>query len=69
MIKIKLFFLLSSLLKSYEGFVDTILYGRITLTLRDIIASISSEVTNGEELVAKTERKKHKNKNHWSVVK
>ncbi|KAH9662167.1 hypothetical protein KPL70_024758 [Citrus sinensis] len=69
----KAFFLLSSLPKSYEGFVDTMLYGRTTLTLEDVKASLSSkeiqknselETSNGEGLIARTEKKKdHKNKN------
>ena len=37
----KEFFLLSSLLQSYEGFVDTILDRRATLTLEDVKASLS----------------------------
>ncbi len=32
----KAFFVLSSLLKSYKGFVDTMLFGRTTLTLEDV---------------------------------
>ncbi|KAH9697781.1 Integrase catalytic domain-containing protein [Citrus sinensis] len=41
--KDKAFFLLSSLPKSYEGFVDTMLYGRTTLTLEDVKASLCSK--------------------------
>ncbi|KAH9790976.1 hypothetical protein KPL71_003571 [Citrus sinensis] len=68
----KAFFLLSSLPKIYEGFVDTMLYGRTTLTLEDVKASLSSkeiqknnghEVSNGEGLFARTEKKNQKKKN------
>ena len=37
----KVFFLLSSLPQSYEGFVDTMLYRKATLTLEDVKASLS----------------------------
>ncbi|KAH9681558.1 CCHC-type domain-containing protein [Citrus sinensis] len=69
----KAFFLLSSLPKSYEGFVDTMLYGRTTLTLEDVKASLSSkeiqknnrlETSNGEGLIARSEKNRdQKNKN------
>ena len=69
----KAFFLLSSLPQSYEGFVDTMLYRRATLTLEDVKASLSSkeiqrnnghEISNGEGLIARTRKKKEqKNKN------
>ena len=69
----KAFFLLSSLPKSYEGFVNTMLFGRTTLTLEDVMASLSSkeiqknngyEMSNGDVLVARIEKNKdQKNKN------
>ncbi|KAH9763605.1 hypothetical protein KPL70_001228 [Citrus sinensis] len=68
----KAFFLLSSLPKIYEGFVDTMLYGRTTLTLEDVKASLSfkeiqknkgHEDSNGEGLFARTDKKNKKNKN------
>lgn len=37
----KAFFLLSSLPQSYQGFVDTMLYRRTTLTLENFKASLS----------------------------
>ncbi|KAH9679844.1 hypothetical protein KPL71_026299 [Citrus sinensis] len=70
----KAFFLLSSLPKPYEGFVDTMLYGRTSLTLEDVKASLCSkeihrnehDESNGEGLVARKEKKKdHKSKNQW----
>ena len=64
--KDKAFFLLSSLPKSYEGFVDTRLYGRTTLTLEDVKASLCSKEIQrhsgdldqnpSEGLVAKAEK-------------
>ncbi|KAH9658263.1 Integrase catalytic domain-containing protein [Citrus sinensis] len=62
----KAFFLLSSLPKPYEGFVDTMLYGRTSLTLEDAKASLCSkeiqrnenDESNGEGLVARKEKKK-----------
>ncbi|KAH9679843.1 hypothetical protein KPL71_026299 [Citrus sinensis] len=62
----KAFFLLSSLPKPYEGFVDTMLYGRTSLTLEDVKASLCSkeihrnehDESNGEGLVARKEKKK-----------
>ncbi|KAH9680375.1 Integrase catalytic domain-containing protein [Citrus sinensis] len=48
----KALFLLSLLPKIYEGFVDTMLYGRTTLTLEDVKASLSSkeiQKNNGHE--------------------
>ncbi|KAH9752456.1 hypothetical protein KPL71_014688 [Citrus sinensis] len=70
--KDKAFFLLSSLPKSYEGFVDTTLYGRTTLTLEDVKASLCSKEIQrhsgdldqnpGEGLMAKAEKKKDKKK-------
>ena len=64
--KDKAFFLLSSLPKSYEGFVDTMLYGRTTLTLEDVKASLCSKEIQrhsgdldqnpSEGLVAKAEK-------------
>ncbi|KAH9670481.1 hypothetical protein KPL70_017006 [Citrus sinensis] len=69
----KAFFLLSSLPKSYEGFVHTMLYERITLTLEDVKASLCSKEIQrhsgdldqnlSEGLVAKAEKKKKKSKN------
>lgn len=41
--KEKAFFLLSSLPNSYEGFVGTMLYGRTSLTLEDLKASMCSK--------------------------
>ncbi|PKI71749.1 hypothetical protein CRG98_007882 [Punica granatum] len=35
--------LLCSLLEAYESFVDTILYGRISITLEDVKASLNSK--------------------------
>ncbi|KAH9762289.1 hypothetical protein KPL70_000762 [Citrus sinensis] len=74
----KAFFLLSSLPKIYEGFVDTMLYGRTTLTLEDVKAFLSSkeiqknnghEVSNGEGLFARTEKKNQKKKNQSQAKK
>ncbi|KAK9185556.1 hypothetical protein WN943_025912 [Citrus x changshan-huyou] len=74
----KTFFLLNSLPKIYEGFVDTMLYGRTTLTLEDVKASLSykeiqknngHEVSNGEGLFAKTEKKNQKKKNQSQAKK
>ncbi|KAH9729176.1 protein kinase domain-containing protein [Citrus sinensis] len=48
----KAIFLLSYLPKSYEGFVNTMLFGRTTLTLEDVMASLSSkeiQKNNGKE--------------------
>ena len=68
----KTFFLLSSLPKSYKGFVDTMLYSRTTLTLEDVKAFlVSKEIQRhsedldqhlGEGLMAKVEKKKDKKK-------
>lgn len=65
--------MLSLLPKSNEGVVDTILYGRPTLTLEDVKASLSSkeiqksnghEVSNGKGLMARIDKKRQKkNKN------
>ena len=63
--KDKAFFMLSSLPKSYEGFVNTMLYGRTTLTLEDVKASliqkrfktIMGEVSNSERLFARSEKR------------
>ena len=75
----KAFFLLSSLPKSYESFVDTMLYRRTTLTLEDVKASLSSkeiqknnglETSDGEGLIARSEKKrdqKNKNQGKWHV--
>ena len=41
--EVKAFFLQSSLPQSYEGFVDTMLYGRTILILEDVKASLSSK--------------------------
>ncbi|KAH9801551.1 hypothetical protein KPL71_001080 [Citrus sinensis] len=62
----KAFFLLSSLPKPYEDFIDTVLYGRISLTLEDVKASLCSkeiqrnenDENSGEGLVARNEKKK-----------
>ena len=68
----KAFFLLSSLPKIYEGFVDTMLYGRTTLTLEDVKVSLSSkeiqknnghEDSNSEGLFARTDKKNQKKNN------
>ena len=69
----KAIFLLSSLPKSYEGFVNTMLFGKTTLTLEDVMASLSSkeiqknneyEMSNGDVLVARIKQNKdQKNKN------
>ncbi|KAH9801739.1 Integrase catalytic domain-containing protein [Citrus sinensis] len=70
----KAFFMLSSLPKPYEGFVDTMLYGRTSLTLEDVKASLCSKEiersenneSNSEGLVARKEKKKdQKGKNQW----
>lgn len=68
----KAFFLLSSLPKFYEGFVDTILYGRTTLTLENVKASLYSKeiqkhsgdlyISHSEGLMTKLDKKKDKKK-------
>ncbi|KAH9763595.1 hypothetical protein KPL70_001222 [Citrus sinensis] len=67
----KAFFLLSSLPKPYEDFIDTVLYGRISLTLEDVKASLCSkeiqrnenDENSGEGLVARNEKKKDQKDN------
>lgn len=64
----KALFLLSSLPDSYEHFVDTLLYGRKILTLKDVRSALESKDLKkrkegrdqglGEGLVAKSKSKK-----------
>ena len=64
--------LLSSLLDSYEHFVDTLLYGKQTLTLKDVKNALESkdlkkmaegnDQSNAEGLVAKGKSDKKNNK-------
>ena len=62
----KAFFMLSSLPKPYEDFVDTMLYSRTSLTLEGVKASLCSkkiqrsenDESNDEGLVARKEKKK-----------
>ena len=64
----KALFLLSSLLKPYESFIDTMLYSRTSLTLEDVKESLCSkeikrnenDESNGEGLIARKEKKKDK---------
>lgn len=68
----KAFFLQSSLPKSYKGFMDTMLYDRTSLTLKDIKASLclkeiqrhtgDLDTNLGEGLMVNSEKRKDKKK-------